>query len=58
MPGFFSTAGYLENMTGPSGKPFNYSDAGIGGGLHPAHVLVCCENKKSFIAMGRAKQVE
>lgn len=36
MPGFLKTAGYLENMTGPTGKPFNYSDAGTGSGLHPA----------------------
>jgi hypothetical protein len=36
MPGFLNTAGYLENMTGPSGNSFNYSDAGTGGGLQPA----------------------
>jgi hypothetical protein len=36
MPGFLKTAGYLENMTGPTGKPFNYSDAGGNGGLHPS----------------------
>ena len=36
MPGFLLTAGFMENMTGPSGKPFNYSDAGSNGGLHPA----------------------
>jgi hypothetical protein len=35
-PGFLKTAGYLENMTGPSGKPFNFSDAGNEGGLQPA----------------------
>ena len=35
-PGFFKTAEYLENMTGPTGNPFNYSDAGSGGGMHPA----------------------
>jgi hypothetical protein len=34
--GFFRTAAYLENMTGPTGNPFNYSDAGSGGGMHPA----------------------
>lgn len=34
--GFFKTAEYLENMTGPSGRPFNYSDAGAGGEMHPA----------------------
>ncbi|MEO5593892.1 MAG: heparinase II/III family protein [Chitinophagaceae bacterium] len=35
-PGFLKTSGYLENMTGPSGRPFNYSDAGGGGGIQPA----------------------
>lgn len=35
-PGFLKTAGYLQHMTGPSGNPFNYSDAGTGGGLQPA----------------------
>ena len=35
-PGFLNTAGYLENMTGPSGTPFNYSDAGTGAGVQPA----------------------
>lgn len=34
--GFFKTAEYLENMTGPTGNPFNYSDAGSGGGTQPA----------------------
>jgi hypothetical protein len=36
MPGFLKTTGFLEGMTGPSGKPFNYSDAGGNGGFHPA----------------------
>lgn len=36
MPGFLHTARFLENMTGATGKPFNYSDAGANGGLHPA----------------------
>ncbi|ANH83725.1 heparinase [Niabella ginsenosidivorans] len=36
-PGFLRTASFLENMTGPTGKPFNFSDAGEGGsGLQPA----------------------
>ena len=35
-PGFLKTAGFMENMTGPIGIPFNYSDAGGGGGFHPA----------------------
>ncbi len=35
-PGFLKTAGYLENMTGPTGICFNYSDAGQGGNMNPA----------------------
>jgi hypothetical protein len=35
-PGFLKTAGYLENMTGPTGAAFNYADSGPGGGLEPA----------------------
>ena len=35
-PGLLKTAGYLENMTGPSGNAFNYSDSGLSGELQPA----------------------
>ncbi|WP_080053726.1 heparinase II/III domain-containing protein [Spirosoma aerolatum] len=35
-PGFLQTAAYLENMTGPSGNAFNYSDSGLSGELQPA----------------------
>ena len=35
-PGFLRTAAYLENMTGPTGNPFNYSDCGSGGSVNPA----------------------
>ena len=35
-PGFLKTAGYLENMTGPSGNAYNYSDSGLKGELQPA----------------------
>ena len=35
-PGFMNTGNYIENMTGPSGNPFNYSDVGQEGGLEPA----------------------
>ena len=35
-PGFLKTAGYLMNMTGPTGSSFNYSDADNGGSLQPA----------------------
>jgi hypothetical protein len=33
--GFLKTAAYFENMVGTSGKNFNYSDAGFGGGVNP-----------------------
>ena len=35
-PGFLKTAGYLANMTGPTGNAFNYFDSGARGGLQPA----------------------
>ncbi|ADB38475.1 heparinase II/III domain-containing protein [Spirosoma linguale] len=35
-PGFLQTAAYLENMTGPSGNAYNYSDSGLNGELQPA----------------------
>ncbi len=34
-PGFLKTAGYMANMTGPTGNSFNFSDAGTGGSLQP-----------------------
>jgi hypothetical protein len=39
-PGFLRTAGFLEHMSGPTGRPFNYSDAGSGAGFHPAMVWI------------------
>ncbi|MBC8153266.1 MAG: heparinase II/III family protein, partial [Bacteroidetes bacterium] len=35
-PGFLKTAGFMENMTGPTGNAFNFSDSGVKGGLKPA----------------------
>ena len=55
MPGFLKTAGFLENMTGPTGKPFNYSDAGGNGGLHPAMFWFAAQNKDPSLAVGRTK---
>jgi hypothetical protein len=45
MPGFLHTARFLENMTGTTGKPFNYSDAGSNGGLHPAMFWFAAKTK-------------
>jgi hypothetical protein len=35
-PGFLRTAEFMENMTGPSGNPFNFSDAGNRGDIQSA----------------------
>jgi hypothetical protein len=45
MPGFLHTARFLENMTGTTGKPFNYSDAGGDGGLHPTMFWFAAKTK-------------
>jgi hypothetical protein len=34
--GFMNTASYINNMTGPTGIPFNYSDCGGSGGVQAA----------------------
>jgi len=44
MPGFLNTAGYLENMTSPSGLCFNYSDCGLRGSLSPAMFWFALKN--------------
>ncbi|MCX6237392.1 MAG: heparinase II/III family protein [Bacteroidia bacterium] len=36
VPGFLKTSWFLENMTGPTGLCFNFSDSGSGGDLSPA----------------------
>jgi len=36
IPGFLKTAGFLENMTGPSGNAFNFFDSGVRGNVNPA----------------------
>lgn len=45
MSGFLHSARFLENMTGTTGKPFNYSDAGANGGLHPAMFWFAAKTK-------------
>ena len=35
-PGFMQTPFYMENITGPSGKPYNYSDCGVNAEFNPA----------------------
>ncbi|MFT3827954.1 MAG: heparinase II/III family protein [Chitinophagaceae bacterium] len=35
-PGFMQTASFMENMLGPSGKPYNFSDCGTTAEFNPA----------------------
>ncbi|HWB90759.1 MAG TPA: heparinase II/III family protein, partial [Puia sp.] len=44
MPGFLKTGGFLENMTGPTNKPFNFSDVGESGGIEPAMFWFAAKN--------------
>jgi hypothetical protein len=48
-PGFLKTGGFLENMTGPFGYPFNYSDSDSGSGLQPAMFWFATKSKDPSI---------
>ncbi|MGI9137933.1 MAG: heparinase II/III domain-containing protein [Sediminibacterium sp.] len=60
-PGFLQTAGFMESMTGTTGKPFNYSDAGGNGSFNPAMFWLANKVKdpsllwveKSYLKTGR-----
>lgn len=60
--GFFKSAAYMTNLTGPTGEAFNYSDNGSSPELHPAmfwfaarlHDNSLLWNEKKFIAKGIA----
>lgn len=63
--GFLQTAGFMENMTGTTGKPFNYSDAGGGGEFNPAMFWLANKVKdpnllwveKSYLKPGREQNL-
>jgi hypothetical protein len=65
VPGFLKTGGFMENMTGPTGKPFNYSDAGSSGGFHPAMFWLANKTKdpsllwieKNYLIAGNAERL-
>jgi hypothetical protein len=50
--GFLKTAGFLENMIGPTGLCFNYSDGGAGGGFHQAMFWLANRTKDPWSKMG------
>jgi hypothetical protein len=60
IPGFLKTSWFLENMTGPTGLCFNFSDSGLNGDLSPAMFWFAQKNndpsllwvEKSYLAKG------
>jgi len=57
-PGFLKTAEFLEHMTGATGNAFNYSDAGIGGGFHPAMFWLANRTKDETVLWEEKKFIE
>jgi len=56
-PGFLKTAGYMVNMTGPSGKPFNYSDSRAVAEFNPALFWFASKLKDPSLLWVSKKQV-
>jgi len=57
-PGFLKTGGFLENMTGPTNRPFNYSDAGGNGGIEPAMFWFAARNNDpSLLWVERSRMI-
>jgi hypothetical protein len=56
-PGFLKTAAYLENMTGPSGKPYNYSDSGTNPEFNPAMFWFTGKTKQSSLLWASMQQL-
>jgi hypothetical protein len=45
-PGFMKTAQFRQNLVGPSGKAFNFSDAREASEPSASMILLCCGLKK------------
>jgi hypothetical protein len=58
-PGLMKTAAYYENMLGPSGQSFNYSDAGKGGkGVSPAMFWFANRTKDYSLLVNEKNTIE
>jgi hypothetical protein len=55
-PGFLKTAGFLENMVGPTGMAHNWGDSGLRDGLSPA-VFWFAEKTKDHSLLWNQKRV-
>ena len=52
------TAGFLENMTGNTGKCFNYSDCGSGSGINPAMFWLAKQSKDFSLLFTEKKYLD
>lgn len=55
--GFLNTAAYLENMTGPSGNAFNYSDSDLRGKLQPVMFWFAKKQSDPSLLWGERKHL-
>ena len=57
-PGFLKTAGYMLHMTGPTGRSFNYSDAGTAAELQPAMFWFAQKTKDASLLWAERQRLE
>ena len=57
-PGFLQTAGYMLHMSGPTGRPFNYSDAGNSTELQPALFWFAQKNRNPSLLWAEKQHLE
>ncbi|GHN02542.1 hypothetical protein WSM22_40310 [Cytophagales bacterium WSM2-2] len=57
-PGFLNTGSFLENMTGPTNKSFNWSDSGPGLNLSPAMFWFAQRNQDPSLLWAEKKYLD
>jgi len=57
-PGFLKTAAYMLHMAGPTGKGFNYSDAGNNSGPEPAMFWFAARQRDPSLLWGERQRLE
>jgi len=57
-PGFLKTAGFMENLTGPTGLAHNWGDSGLKDGLNPAMFWFADKNKDASLLWTQKKLLD
>ncbi|SKB81046.1 heparinase II/III domain-containing protein [Dyadobacter psychrophilus] len=57
-PGFLKTAGFLENLVGPTGMAHNWGDSGLREGLNPTLFWFAEKNKNPSLLWSQKKLLE